>query len=65
MVTNGFVEDNCKSQVGTAVSGVAFATVGYFGIFGAGAVCDTLGVLYVAFVLKGQTLMFDTVILDR
>ena len=51
--------------MGTAVSGVAFATVGYFGIFGAGAVCDTLGVLYVAFVLKGQTLMFDTVILDR
>ena len=34
------------------MSGVAFATVGYFGIFGAGAVCDTLGVLYVAFVLK-------------
>ena len=44
--------DYIFTMVGTAISGVAFATVGYFGIFGAGAVCDTLGVLYVAFVLK-------------
>ena len=54
--------DYIFTMVGTAVSGVAFATVGYFGIFGAGAVCDTLGVLYVAFVLKGQSLILCSLI---
>ena len=30
-----------------------FTTVGYFGIFGAGAFFDIVAVLYVAFILKG------------